>query len=78
MRRLPTGCMTRLAVTATCKGLAIGAVSRYQAAVARVMAVRAVGNMRRGIDKCIRMTRGTVISESCSYKTAVIRCCSMD
>ena len=42
------------------------------------MAVRTVSNMRRCIDKRIRMTRGAVIRAGCCYQAAVIWCCCMD
>ena len=70
--------MTRLTVASSCKGEGIRVVSRDQAAVARVMAVGAVGKMRRCIRQCIRMTGRTVCRASSRYKTAVRWCCSMD
>ena len=56
MDGLPTRVMTVIAVAARCKGLAIGAVSRYQGTGAGVMAVGTVGKMCRCIDKRICMT----------------------
>ena len=70
MGGLPTGCMTRLTVTAGRKGLANRIT--YKSTSAGVMAVGAICNMRRGRNKCIRMTRCTVISSCCRYKTAVV------
>jgi len=60
MRRLPTQGMTVFTVAASGKVLTICAVSRDKSAAARVMAVGAVGKMRRGINKCICMTGSTV------------------
>ena len=72
MRRLPTKGMTGLAVAAGGERLVIRAVGCDQTAAARVMAVRAVGQMRRCINQCIRMTARTVISARGGYKRTVI------
>ena len=62
--------MTGLTVTARCKGLAD--CKAYKCAIGCVMAVRAVSYMCGGINKGIRMTRGTVIGTGCCHKAAVI------
>ena len=61
MQCCPGSRMAGLAVAADSKSLQIRAVRRNQAAVAQVMAVGAVSQMRRGIDQCIGMTAGAVV-----------------
>ena len=76
MSGLPTVRMTGLTVAAGSKVFTDG--KAYKGTVCRVMAVGAVGKMRRCINKGICMTAGTVIRAGCRYKAAVIRRCCMD
>ena len=71
----------------TCRvaGLAVAAEDKVfahraalQAAVSRAMAVRAVGQMRRGIDQRVGMTAGTVVRAGRRDQAAVIRSGGVD
>ena len=76
MRGLPTGSMTRLTVTAGCKGLACCGAD--QSTGTKRMTVGAVCLMCRRINQSISMTACTVIRTGSRYQAAVIRGCCMD
>ena len=70
MRRIPTVCMTRLAVAR--RSEVFSDRITYKCTGPRVMAVGAVGKMRVCRDKSICMTGRTVRRARCRYKAAVV------